>query len=332
MRRIWFFSLVALCCMWSSCSINKMAINAVSDALTGPGSNDVFTGDDDPKLVGDALPFAIKMYESLLSSNPEHEGLILTTGSLFVMYANAFVQGPAQLLPSDRYMERDAELVRAKRLYLRGTAILERGLEKKFPGFAKAYNDGNLDAILAKAEKNDVSLLYWTVAGTLSAFSLDPLDLELGRKIPALTAIIARAYELDPDFNNGAIDEFYILFYGSLPSGLGGNPALANLHYEKAIERAKGMSAGVHVSYAQAVAVPAQDYARFKEELNKALAVDVNAQKETRLVNIIAQRRARYLLDHAPDYFIDLGEDEALFFENIDFGEFEEDYPEYSED
>src|SRR5215510_12415400 len=90
-----------------SCSINKMAINAVSNALTGSGSAETFTGDSDPELVGDALPSAIKMYETLLSQNPNHQGLLLTTGSMFVMYANAFVQTPAEMLdPIDYYEER----------------------------------------------------------------------------------------------------------------------------------------------------------------------------------------------------------------------------------
>ena len=92
--------LLSLLLLLASCSINKMAMRSVSDALTGSGSADVFTGDSDPELVGDALPFAIKMYEALLAQNPDHQGLLLTTGSLFVMYANAFVQGPAEMMDS----------------------------------------------------------------------------------------------------------------------------------------------------------------------------------------------------------------------------------------
>ena len=67
------FVLLGLLCLFLSvsCSINKMAINAVSDTLSGTGSADVFTGDPDPELVGDALPFAIKMYEALLAKNPK---------------------------------------------------------------------------------------------------------------------------------------------------------------------------------------------------------------------------------------------------------------------
>jgi predicted anti-sigma-YlaC factor YlaD len=282
-----------------------MAINAVSDALGGSGSSEVFTGDPDPRLVGDAIPFAIKMYETLLSQNPDHQGLLLTTGSLFIMYANAFVQGEAEMFPAiEMYEERQEGLSRAKKLYLRGAAILYSALDKKYPGFSAAsVRDRTLEACLARCKKEDVPLLYWTVAGTLAAYSIDVFDFELGSRIPKLTAMIARAYELDPDFNRGAIDEFYILFYASLPEALGGSPALAEVHFERALEKTRGLSAGPYVSYAQAVCVPAQDYEAFKANLEKALAVDVDGDPSNRLVNIISQRKARHLLDRAYDFF-----------------------------
>jgi predicted anti-sigma-YlaC factor YlaD len=304
------------------CSINRMAIKAVSNALTGEGSAAVFTSDSDPELVGEAIPFAIKMYETLLSSNPDHQGLILTTGSLFVMYANAFVQGPAFLLPPGEYLRRDAEYRRAKALYLRGAAILHRGLDLKYPGFSAAYRGavqtgadegGVLAALLGKTKKEDVPLLYWTVAGTLSAFSLNPVDLALGREIPSLSRLIARAYELDPDFNRGALDEFYLLFYGSLPLAMGGDPALAVEYFERAVEKTQGLSAGPYVAYAESIAIAAQDYPGFKANLEKALAIDPDADRDNRLVTILAQRKARFLLDNAPAHFIDLGEDAALY-------------------
>jgi predicted anti-sigma-YlaC factor YlaD len=289
----------------TSCSINKMAINAVSNALTGSGSADVFTGDSDPRLVGDALPFAIKMYEALLAQNPDHQGLLLTTGSLFVMYANAFVQGPAEMEdPIEEYEERMAGLDRAKKLYLRGNAILCSALEKKYPGFgAASARDGTLDPFLAKMKQDDAPFLYWAVAGGLAAYSIDVFDFDLGTQIPEWGAMIARAYELDPDFNNGAIDDFYILYYASLPEALGGDKAKAEVHYRLALEKTKGLSAGPYVSYATAVCVPVQDYEAFKENLEKALAVDVNAEPSNRLVNIISQKKARFLLDTAYNFF-----------------------------
>ena len=299
------FGLLCLIPLLASCSINKMAIKAVSNALTGAGSADVFTGDSDPELVGGALPFAIKMYEALLSQNPDHQGLLLTTGSLFVMYANAFVQGPAERLDSvDYFEERIAGMDRAKLLYLRGYALLIKALNDKFPGFSEAgVQDGTLAPLLSKCKKEDVPLLYWTAAGGLAAYSIDVFDFDLGSNIPAWGAMIARAYELDPDFNNGAIDDFYILFYASLPETLGGDKARAETHYKLALEKSRYLSAGPYVSYASAVCVPAQDYDTFKENLEKALAIDPNEDPSNRLVNILSQRKAKYMLENAYEHF-----------------------------
>ena len=299
---------MALLCLivpLSSCSINRMAIRAVSNALTGEGSADVFTSDSDPELVGGALPFAIKMYETLLSQNPNHQGLLLTTGSLFIMYANAFVQGPAEMLDAVEFFEERIEgLDRAKRLYLRGYALLMSALDNRFPGFSSAtIHDGTLQPLLRRARRDDVPLLYWAVLGGLAAFSIDIFDFELGAKIPDWAAMMARAYELYPDFNNGAINEFYILFYASMPESLGGSRDNARIHFQRAVEKSRGLSATPFVAYATAISVPAQDYDTFRQKLEVALAIDVDENPSIRLVNILSQRRARHLLDTAYNFF-----------------------------
>ncbi|GHU60196.1 hypothetical protein FACS189444_6780 [Spirochaetia bacterium] len=296
-------------------SCSSMATKVVANALTGVGNSTVFTGDPDPELIGDALPLAIKVYEALLEQQPNHQGLILTTGSLFVMYANAFVQGPAEMLPADRYLERQAALDRAKKLYLRGADILYTGLDKKYPGFSGASQAGTMDTYLARMKKADVPSLYWYVAGQLSAFGLDPFNIELGVRIAELTTLIGRAYELDPDFNNGALDDFYVLFYSSLPEILGGDKTLVENHFKRAVEKSKGLSPGPYVSYAQAVCVPAQDYETFKDYLERALTIDVDQDPANRLQNILSQRKARYLLDSASNLFISLPGDDDLWYD-----------------
>jgi len=288
----------------SSCSFSKLAINLISNALTGEGNTDVFTGDSDPELVGDAIPFAIKMYETLLSQNPNHQGLINTTGSMFIMYANAFIQGPAEMLPQARFLERQAALERTKNMYLRGLNILYHGLELKYPGFSGAFLGGSLPEVLAKMKKEDIPALYWSAAAGLSAFALNPFDMDLGVRIMEFYSLVQRAYELDPYFNQGALDEFLLLFYASIPSGMGGDISKAETHFQRALEKSSGLSAGAYVAYAQSVCVPAQNYDKFKEMLDMALAIDVNANPSNRLVNIISQRKARHLLNSASQLFI----------------------------
>jgi predicted anti-sigma-YlaC factor YlaD len=299
--------------LFGSCSINKLVINKVSDVLGGSGSANVFLTDNDPQLVAGAVPFAIKMYETLLEQNPNHAGLILTTGSLFVMYANAFVQGPAELLSIDDYEERSFQIDRAKKLYFRGVVILERGIKNKYPGMLGEWGPGETPAFtssLSKIKKEDIPLFYWYCAGTLAAYSLDAFDISLGLRIPQLTAMMEKAYELDPDYNSGTLDEFFLLLYAGLPDGMGGDMEKALVHYQRAVEKSKGQSAGPYVAYAQSIAVKNQDYADFKSKLETALAIDPAENPSNTLINTISQRKALYLLENAADLFVDYEEDD----------------------
>jgi predicted anti-sigma-YlaC factor YlaD len=285
-----------------------LAINAVSNALTTEGSSTVFTGDPDFQLVGEALPFAIKLYETLLDANPNHQGLILTTGSLFVMYANAFIQGPAEMLPLEEYENKRIQLARAKETYLRGVAILERGVLLKYPGMLGVWGPDDNPAFtqgLAKMKKEDIPLFYWYAAGSLSAYALNAFDISLGLRVPQITSIMKRAYELDENYNSGALDEFFLLLYSSLPDGMGGDTEQALVHYQRALVKSKGLSAGPYVSYAQTIAVKNQDYAVFKANLEAALSIDPAAEPSNTLVNVIGQRKAVYLMKKAPDLFLE---------------------------
>jgi predicted anti-sigma-YlaC factor YlaD len=280
-----------------------MVMNMVSDTLTGVGSSTVFTGDPDIQLVGDALPFAIKVYEALLEQNPKHQGLIVTTGSLFVMYANAYVQGPADMEHYSDYDAYAAGRARALELYKRGAVILNTGLEERFPGLGQAIKDGDVSAFLPRIQVSDTELIYWTVAGTLSAFALNPLDLTLGMQLKPLTALINQVYELNPNYNQGTLDDFFVLFNASVPSYLGGDPSMVDTYFQRAVEKSGGLLASPYVSYAEAVCIPAGNYDGFKQNLEAALAIDIDKEPSVRLMNLISQRKAQYLLDNASYFF-----------------------------
>jgi len=279
-----------------------------ADAMTGVRSSTVFTGDDDPELVGDSLPLLIKTFELMREQIPDHEGLNLQTGSIEVMYANAFVQGPAEMLPASQFNRKHDQLDRARRLYLRADKVLKSELELKFPGLGAALVTGKAEALLARARKSDVPLLYWDSAAVMSAFALAPYDVSLSVRVKEVSALMARAYALDPDFDDGSLDEFYISYYGALPEGLGGSRPLAKEHLDAALKKDKGLSAGAYLAYAQAVSLPDQDYPEFKRLLDAALAVPLDEAPGHRLVNILSQRKAAWLLAQKDDLFVDTGD------------------------
>ena len=265
-----------------------------------------------PGMIKLFLPGIIRSGERKLAKKPGDWALSLETGSYCVMNANAFIQGPASMLPSGDFQKRDREYVRAKKEYLRGVRILRAAFDKKYPGVNEAFGTPHFAGLSAALTKDDVPVLYWTVAGTLAAYSLDPLDMALGLKLPELNALILRAYELDPDYNNGSLDDFFILFYGSLPRDMGGDRAKAKRHYELALKKAAGRSAGPYVSWAEAICIPEQNYPEFKQNLEAALAIDPDAYPPLRLNNLISQRTARYLLDSAAYKFIDFTPERPL--------------------
>jgi hypothetical protein len=109
---------------------------------------------------------------------------------------------------------------------------------------------------------------------------------------------------LDPDFDDGAIDELLIAYYGSLPEGLGGDRERAEYHYERAVALAEGKKASPHVSYATTVLIPEQRIREFVEAMELALKVDAAAYPEHRLVNTIKQREAAWYLENLDRFFI----------------------------
>jgi predicted anti-sigma-YlaC factor YlaD len=289
-----------------ACSVEKLALKKVAGMLSGASSTDVFSSDNDPDLVGQALPFAVKLYESLLAALPSHAGLRLRTGSLYIMYANAFVETPAEMTPRREAAARDYLLARAKNLYLRGRDMLFVALEKKNPSIRAQLTARRYQEAMAPFGKADLDLLYWTALGWLAAFSVDPFDMTLGQTVPQTRAMIERIEALEPGYGRGSLDSFYVGYYGSLPVSLGGDAAKARAHFARAQALAGRSDTSALVALATTVCVKEQNAAEFKELLGRVLAFDPDSAPAARLVNILNQRKARWYLDHIEDFFVEL--------------------------
>ena len=122
---VWLM-MVGLAVVGSGCSIKRMAVNKLGNALAGSGTT--FASDDDPELVKAAVPFSLKLMEGLLNENPRHEGLLLAASSGFTEYAYAFVQEEADETEDKDLAAAEEMRGRARRLYLRGRNYGFRGL------------------------------------------------------------------------------------------------------------------------------------------------------------------------------------------------------------
>jgi predicted anti-sigma-YlaC factor YlaD len=265
------------------CSIRKLAITKLGDAIASSGTT--YASDDDPELVRDAVPFALKTIEGLLAEVPDHPGLLLAATSGFTQYAYAFVLQDADALEDVDLQAARTQRLRARKLFVRARDYGLRGLEG--------------------APRDPVPLLYWTAAAWGAAIANGKDDLGLVADQGKVEELLRRAEALDPDWGEGALLELRAAFDAGRSEAAGGSRVRARTAFERAAALSGGNRASAFVGLAESVSVPEQNREEFDRLLARALAVDVDRRPEWRLANLVAQRRARWLLAKRNDLFLD---------------------------
>ena len=189
--------------------MKKIAANQIGNALAGSGTT--FASDNDPELVKDAVPFTLKLVESVLAETPEHARLRTAAAAYFTQYAYGFVQLEADYIEFDDYERAEAMRERAKKLFLRARDHGMNRLELAEPGFQVAL-EMNPQTAAAKLDHELIEPIYWTAAAWASAISLGKDDPYLISEIPQMEALIDRALALDADWDHGAIHSFLIAY------------------------------------------------------------------------------------------------------------------------
>jgi predicted anti-sigma-YlaC factor YlaD len=278
-----------------------MAVNLVGNALASSGTT--FASDDDPELIKAAVPFSLKLMESLLAESPRHKKLLLATSSGFTQYAYAFVQLEADQLEANDFEAAERMRDRARRLYIRARDYGLRGLDASHRHFSRDLAADPQHAV-QRARKKDVPLLYWTALAWGATISVSKDDPYRVAEIPQMEALIDRALELDEAYGDGAIHTFLITYEMSR-DGAPGNPAdRSRFHFERAMNLSGGRLAAPLVSLAEAVCVQHQNVVEFDRLLAQALALNPDADPDNRLINLIMQERAQWLLSQRDSLFL----------------------------
>jgi hypothetical protein len=129
-------------------------------------------------------------------------------------------------------------------------------------------------------------------------------DSDLSADQSLAEAMARRALELDESFEAGSIHDFFVA-YESARASVGGSRTEARRHLERALSISNGRRAFPYVSFAESVSVGEQNKKEFQELLDKALAVDVSQPTPYRTANLVAQKRARWLLGRTDELFIE---------------------------
>ena len=301
-KPLWWALPASILLATSGCSIRKMAVNSLADALAS-GAATVYASDEDPELVGDALPFALKTFESLLEISPENEGLLLATCQGFTQYAYAYIEIDLIEVELEDYRRYKEQKERARKMYLRGRDYCLRAMDLAAPD-TRGRLALDPEAAVQDLGREDVELMVWIGSSWGAAISVGADRPELVADLPVVLALLHRCLDLAPDFGEGLIHDA-MMVVESLPEVMGGSLERAREHYERSLELSGGRRASTYVTWAELVSYRQQDREEFEELLGKALAIDPDANKDERLATLIAQKRARILLRLKDDLFLD---------------------------
>lgn len=281
----------------SSCSLKSRALDTLADVLAE--SEKSYLSDDDPELIAAALPFTLKTIETLLESEPNHRGLLLSATTAFTLYTYGFVEPKAK--EEEDFERAEATRLRAVNLYRRAFQYGFRGLEVNHPGFAEAVRREPKTAV-ATLKKDDVPLAVWTAAALGSAIGISKDDPEMTADIMVVGTLLERALELDEGFEEGTIHELLVIYEAQR---VGGSIEKAREHYRRAEELSQGHRCSTWLTWAENISIAEQNRQEFENIMERILAFDVSSSPANRLLNILTQRRARSLQERIDELFLE---------------------------
>ena len=302
MFRYKLFLILSCFLVLQGCAIKQLAISKLGDTLAESGG--VYASDNDIELVGDALPFTLKTIEGLLAEVPEHEGLLLTAASGFTQYSYVYVDFEALEIEQTQPQRAFELRHRAKKLYLRAWQYALRSVELKQENFVAGLRQ-DPDRTLSVFSKQDIPTLYWLSLSWAAAIAADKSDMDMVADLNLIEPVIRRCLELDESFDQGALHEFMIAYQGGRSPLQGGGTDLARQHFTRSQELSGNTKITALVSLAESVSVSEQNREEFEAMLNQVLDYNVDIHLQTRLANLVAQRRARLLLSRVDNFFLE---------------------------
>ncbi len=243
---------------------------------------------NDPETVRDGAPAYLLLMDGLIEDEPDSERFLRAGARLYGAYAAVFVDDP---LRARRLADKSLAYVR-RAMCLRHATVCD-SQAGHFEAFAAA---------LAGLDRGDVPLLYdyatvW--AGWVDAHRDDWAAIA---ELPKVGEALERVVALDEGHERGGAHLYLGILKTLLPEAAGGRPEEGRAHFERAVELSTGRNLGVKVEFARRYARLTFDRELHDRLLSEVLAADPQAPGLT-LLNTIAQRQARLLLDSAASYF-----------------------------
>jgi hypothetical protein len=265
----------------------------------------------DPDLSEAALPGSIAQMEGVLELVPDNTQLRILMGRAYVSYGFGFMEDHYEIAEHDGTEEEvETWRNRASLAYLRAREVTIAGLDQRHPedgGLLAAEHQG-FDAFQEHLlrftdPENDAPLLMFATYAWARYIGLHRDDMNAIADLAFVQAMSERLLAINETYFDYAPVALHGGIIGSRPAALGGQPDQARTEIERAIEATHRQNLMYLVTEAQIVAVALQDRALYRSLLEEVIHFDVDTVPDSRLQNIIAQRRAHRWLSRIDEFF-----------------------------
>jgi tetratricopeptide (TPR) repeat protein len=243
---------------------------------------------DDPETIEQALPAYMVLVSSMIRSDPDNVDLLLSGANLYTSYASVFVEN------------KQRQRVLAQHAYDYASHAL--CIQKPATCGATKESYHQYEQTLKLFTKADVKLLFTFGSAWAGLIEANSSDWNAVADLPRVKSVLERVVQLDENVNDGNAHVYLGVLDSLLPPAMGGKPELAKAHFEKAIEISHGANLMAKVLYAEKYARLVFNRELHDKLLREVVAADISHSSH-RLVDVLAQQRARKLLANASDYF-----------------------------
>jgi hypothetical protein len=286
LRRNWIFFLLFLISLSSAClPSKKLAVGSAATLLEEVAKSSY--RQSDLRIIREGMPAYLMLMDGMIEAWPDNEQLLIAAGQTYSSFASIFVEDQEYA----KLLFRKAKEYALRSLERRG---LKKTLQSPFEDFEKD---------LKNLGKKDVPYLFWGATCWANWIRLNLDSMEALAELPRVELMMKRVLELDEGYYYGGAHLFMGIRFASTPGTYGGDLKKAQEHFLKALDFGKGKFLMAYVYYANYYARQVLDKDLFISTLQKVIETPADVSPDLTLLNTVAKKEAKELLDHTEDYF-----------------------------